>query len=1345
MNKKVLCLWIVGMFLLSLGAVPAFQESYVSAAEIKAIVADASEFPDYVKITLSFDARYKLTMSDFEVYEDGKSQPISKVTHPSEASILPADIVIVFDDTGSMGDEIGTWKHNVVNFVENVKRKGIDARWSLVTFKDNVEVDLTWTTDTDTLIRAVDGLYASGGGDGPEDSLDGIMKAIELMKRARPNAQRIIIVITDAPSHYRGDGTYFSAYTLPEVEKALKESGITLISVSPDFSKGINVKTLADDIGGIWIDMYGGDFTEVIDKVSQSIYSKYEIFYKPTNQKRDGTKRHVLVKVYLSDGTVLEKETTYTAPTEEKKRYEVTPDEQAVYETLKKIDEWFKDSEGMLSTLDLSCVNLKEAAGFSAGTGFGGGGAGARGSSFVPPNPDTESCLFEKFVKANEDLPLLEVSKKEMNKLRRYLLSKRRAFSLGSFKLEPVTVGFMRGYKVSDDKGSYFYIGLNITTIVTKVIPPDLHIPLPTETISFDEFEMDIWRPVSMEVGYAIPKIVFTHYAAQPLAQPLERPGVPVVFDNLATRTDFMLSQRFGGKLFTLKPVTFEDGSVYISLSGDGSLKAKIFGTGYEASGGIEYTIKIFPKLECELSSKWNTEMSVGTPLTGYVITEVQKSAGIEWRPLVYAKNPSNYLPVPPPDLGTAKIFGSWIMISGEWIGLPDDWMDAGLAFIYSMLTKDERENTYLFKETEIAAGYKHGVRFKFKKIVSSENNFYPRGSRNYKYKYVYYSGLNPSVGISVSVGVPGLSVNIPELLELGLFADLGGSIGFSIPVRGYEIVDPTIKDSNLQFESRFIQDMPIDTNSNGLFNFLALSFNVTTDSPGEYNLIPTLLINGSLATAQGFDVALHKGANIVTLNISGQYIYYTNHTGPFEVGLIIQDKNGTLVYYNFSLGKTKSYDYRQFEHVVPEFDFKYVPLDVDGDGKYDEVQINVTEVHGWKGFTVTPMLTGNGWIIYLNTTNMTSPTYTITIDGMHVRKLMGNFTFLMHVTNITNGIYLGSYRWRISENPLKFESEYPTIEKAIPISFNYKPAVMFTINVPKESNITISTKYEVGDTTYSAGGYFGNVTPGIHNLTVFLDESPFVMHNTRNATILSATLVSNGLTTDSVMINKEASFFLLPRGRIWNITSNINVTSKIVNITTDVLSYENTNATVIITFTSGNVSLVKFTYPELEKQTILEIPVSFNLRGMTSDLSKEANVSVIVYNQKGTLVDIKTIQINISSLVPNPPVKTKESRGVVSVITLSQLWTWFFFHYYDEFNKLYANATTLGIDNETLQRALELHNNAVKLIKQAWRVNSLDDIKAKLWGGIKIVPLPGYARKAYLEERKAVTLLKGH
>ena len=88
----------------------------------------------------------------------------------------------------------------------------------------------------------------------------------------RVGVQRIFLLLTDARTHYRGDGTAFSQFTMPEIISELKAGGVIIHTLSPNVSlaaplmdnngqpalmslanpSDADVKILSEETGGIW-------------------------------------------------------------------------------------------------------------------------------------------------------------------------------------------------------------------------------------------------------------------------------------------------------------------------------------------------------------------------------------------------------------------------------------------------------------------------------------------------------------------------------------------------------------------------------------------------------------------------------------------------------------------------------------------------------------------------------------------------------------------------------------------------------------------------------------------------------------------------------------------------------------------------------------------------------------------------------------------------------------------------------------------------------------------------------------------------------------------------------------
>jgi hypothetical protein len=125
----------------------------------------------------------------------------------------------------------------------------------------------------------------------PENSLDGIERALSF--GFRPDAQKVIIVVTDEPSQQKGDGKSNSAYTMDDVKSDLFNSSVMLIAVSPDFRnrndnpgfplsnlpKYADMRELGNEASGLWIDINSADFSTILKQIQGILTGIYVIEY----------------------------------------------------------------------------------------------------------------------------------------------------------------------------------------------------------------------------------------------------------------------------------------------------------------------------------------------------------------------------------------------------------------------------------------------------------------------------------------------------------------------------------------------------------------------------------------------------------------------------------------------------------------------------------------------------------------------------------------------------------------------------------------------------------------------------------------------------------------------------------------------------------------------------------------------------------------------------------------------------------------------------------------------------------------------------------------------------------
>jgi Mg-chelatase subunit ChlD len=239
-----------------------------------------------------------LKKEDFKIKENNTDIAIDNAYFSGNASGKNLDLAVVFDDTGSMQPQIDAMKSKVQGLTDLIKSSGMDARYALVTFNDGVVVRVEWTSDPKSFNNSVNSLKATRGGDAPEVALDAIEKVLS-MGFSRPDAQKVILVITDAPAHHKGDGTTYSMYTKDEVLKDLKDSGVILIPVSPTFENSteyVDLRKVADEIQSMWIDMNSADFSTILEEFKTIITGTYVLEYTSPDLTPD-TNRDVVVNV----------------------------------------------------------------------------------------------------------------------------------------------------------------------------------------------------------------------------------------------------------------------------------------------------------------------------------------------------------------------------------------------------------------------------------------------------------------------------------------------------------------------------------------------------------------------------------------------------------------------------------------------------------------------------------------------------------------------------------------------------------------------------------------------------------------------------------------------------------------------------------------------------------------------------------------------------------------------------------------------------------------------------------------------------------------------------------------
>ena len=250
----------------------------------------------------------QLSPQHVEVKEDG--QKVQVVDFRGEEQGRAVDIVVVFDITESMQPFIDGLKEATSDFADRLGKANRDYRLGLVSFEDYVtRQDPVFTRSATEFKSWVGSLQAAGGGDIPENSLDALEAASKFP--FRPDAQAVIILITDAPNHFRGDGSEknnpygreITPLTVDELLPTLKKANINVVAISPPPFAAPDLHKIAKETGGRHYNIVseGRRFPELIGEIGRSLASQYFLSYVSPRPIEDGTRRNVSLIVTYSE------------------------------------------------------------------------------------------------------------------------------------------------------------------------------------------------------------------------------------------------------------------------------------------------------------------------------------------------------------------------------------------------------------------------------------------------------------------------------------------------------------------------------------------------------------------------------------------------------------------------------------------------------------------------------------------------------------------------------------------------------------------------------------------------------------------------------------------------------------------------------------------------------------------------------------------------------------------------------------------------------------------------------------------------------------------------------------
>jgi VWFA-related protein len=258
-----------------------------------------------------------LTRNDFLIYEDKKLQEIKGFT--DEKDSLPIYVAVLMDTSGSVAGKLKFEQESAKNFIYTVTQQRKD-RVAFATFDHQITLRQDFTDKLDFLDKAIDSVGKPGN---RTLFYDAVWQFCDEKMRSVPG-RRVLVVITD------GDDNNYSRATLRDAIDIAQRTETTIFAVStkgglsgstPGVEMGTtasgidrDLQRLCEDTGGSAF--FTGDVLELeraFTRISKELRSSYILTYTPSNNKYDGSRRKIEVKLANHSGLKVKTREGYTA------------------------------------------------------------------------------------------------------------------------------------------------------------------------------------------------------------------------------------------------------------------------------------------------------------------------------------------------------------------------------------------------------------------------------------------------------------------------------------------------------------------------------------------------------------------------------------------------------------------------------------------------------------------------------------------------------------------------------------------------------------------------------------------------------------------------------------------------------------------------------------------------------------------------------------------------------------------------------------------------------------------------------------------------------------------------